>query len=123
MATQTEIEQVLKMLSGAFPEWKPPKPAETMAVYVRRLQDFPIELLQKAAERCMDSCLTFPKIVELRKACDAIHAVQALNTYEKQKEDEKKPPSPEMQEFLDAFGRNFREKHGITSRRKRVYND
>lgn len=117
MATQTEVEQVVRLLSAAFPDWKPAgKMSDTLAVYVRRLQEFPADLLRRAAERCMDSCLTFPKIVELRRACHDIGAQDANNTY---KEDRwvKTPPSPEMQEFLDAFRKNFKEKHGIPERR------
>lgn len=64
MATQDEILPVLEVLGRAFPNQALSKP--TGEVYVRMLEDIPVDLLWRAAERHMAEAQYFPRIAELR---------------------------------------------------------
>lgn len=64
MATQDEIIPVLEVLGRAFPNQALSKP--TGEIYVRMLEDIPIDLLWRAAERHMAEAKYFPRIAELR---------------------------------------------------------
>ncbi len=64
MATQDETIPVLEVLGRAFPNQALSKP--TVEVYLRMLEDIPIDLLWRAAERHMAESQYFPRIAELR---------------------------------------------------------
>lgn len=73
MAAKYEINALLKGLAASYPDWKPKDPGATMEQYEDSLQQFPLTLLEKAIRRCRDTCLFFPKIAEIRKACSEVN--------------------------------------------------
>jgi hypothetical protein len=64
MTDSREVVKVLKALTQAFPQQKVSR--DTLEIYLRMLEDIPIDLLWRAAERHMAEAQYFPRIAELR---------------------------------------------------------
>ena len=103
MSTFEEVSEIILKLSAVFPEWRPLDMQETLAGYYESLQKYPFPLLQKAAARCRETCEYFPRVAQLCKAADDIHSAYEKATYNAQKQEDKKPLSPEIRKHLDEF--------------------
>lgn len=103
MATFLEVAKIMTDLTAAFPDFDPPDRNATLKQYHESLKHYPMDLLEKAKERCRSTCYKFPMIADLRKAADEIHAAEANKTYQADKQQEKKSISPEMEKYLDDF--------------------
>jgi hypothetical protein len=101
MATANEMDEILRRLANSYPDWKPPSMAATFQEYKLSLAKFPAELLRRAVDRCKDSCLFFPKIMEIKRACAEIVATDSP-IYDK-KDFEKQVISPETSALIAAF--------------------
>ena len=64
IAGSQEVVKVLLALTQAFPHREVSR--DTLEIYVRMLEDIPIDLLWRAAERHMAEAQYFPRIAELR---------------------------------------------------------
>jgi hypothetical protein len=102
MATDTDIEEVLIDLSEAYPDWKPPSVIATFTQYKQALRNYSKGTLQRAARRCMDSCVFFPKIAELKKA---VYELPPEGTYQADNAKDLVfvPPPPEVKEAIEGL--------------------
>ena len=106
MAALYEIKQIIANLSACYPDWKPSNLEETVQQYEDALKNYPLALLERAADRCRDACLFFPKIAEIKKAIAEIRSADApTSQYSDDSWKDKKwePISPEIQKYLDDF--------------------
>jgi hypothetical protein len=105
MAATYEVKQIIVDLAAAFPDWKPSNMAGTLKQYEEALMGFPADMLRRAADRCRDSCIFFPKIAEIRKAIGEIQAVERPNIQGADESWKDKPwvLTPEMQKRWDDF--------------------
>jgi len=101
MATPLEVNQIMIGLSAAFTDWKPTNLKATTEAYEEALRVYPYDLLKRAADRCRDVCLFFPKIAEIRKAINEIKTADVPNTSAAYME--KVPLSQEMEKYLNDF--------------------
>ena len=128
-AAKYEVKQVVLDLMASFPDWKPQNLDNTIAQYEEALMNYPLAVLEKAAKRCRDSCMFFPKIAEIRKAINEIHSSDVPDT----SIDWTKVParSAKMEEFMAEFRRkmekkgkwNMRRPDSVVSREERIYPD
>lgn len=68
---------VLKQLFAAFPNSQ--VSAETVAVYMRLLQDIPLDALQVAVDQAIATCKFLPTVAELRDSLHGLRNVQRLS--------------------------------------------
>jgi hypothetical protein len=101
MATKEEIKEIIIELSAGYPDWKPPDINATLRVYQNALEDYPADLLRRAAKRCLDGCLFFPKIAEIKRAIGEITA--NADTMSGRENFQKAITSPKVQAYLDEF--------------------
>ena len=113
MATDTELDEILSDIAEAFPDWKPGSMSSTFAQYKEPLRKYTAETLRHAARRCMDSCVFFPKIAEIRKA---IAELPQPGNYQPESWDKLVfvPPPPEFTAAMDKL----LNKWGISKRPK-----
>jgi len=100
MATDSELDEILFDLAEAFPDWKPPSPQSTFNQYKASLKMYPAETLRHAARRCIDSCMFFPKIAEIKKA---INELPKAGTYKDPEKLHFVPPPPEFYEAMNGL--------------------
>lgn len=103
MATNAEIDEVLIPLMDAFPKWIPGSMSSTLDQYHKALGKYPKDLLQRAADRCLDSCLDFPKIAEIVKAIMAIRESERNITQPHVVTGPFVPPPPEFYEAMNGL--------------------
>ena len=108
-AAKYEVKQIVLDLMASFPDWKPQNLDNTIAQYEDAFAPYPLDVLEKAAKRCRDSCLFFPKIAEIRKAINEIHGADVPDT---SYVDWTKIParSAKMEEFMAEFRRKMEKK-------------
>lgn len=86
MATEAEVEIVLRMLVDAYPEWAreqgPEQLMRTFAMYTMLLVDMPNDVLRAAAVKHAACSKWFPKASELREACAAVGAPERTSALE-----------------------------------------
>ena len=116
MAARYEVKQVVLDLMASFPDWKPQNLDNTIAQYEDAFMSYPLAVLEKAAKRCRDSCLFFPKIAEIRKAINEIHAVEVPDTQEIDWRTIP-PMSEKMRQHMDAFRLHMEQKGKFSIRR------
>ena len=108
-AAKYEVKQVILDLMASFPDWKPQHLDNTIAQYEDALAPYPLAVLEKAAKRCRDTCLFFPKIAEIRKAINELSAANVPNT--EYVDWTKIPPrSEKMESFMAEFRRKMEQK-------------
>ena len=101
MATETEMDEVLTDLADAFPDWRPGNISLTFQQYKASLKMYSAELLRQAARRCIDSCMFFPKIAEIKKA---IAELPKEGTYNRSTAPLNfVPPPPEFYEAMNGL--------------------
>lgn len=64
MATKSEVIQLVKYLAAGYPGVR--LADEIDEVYFQKLGHLPMEILQKAADMCLDECKYFPTIADIR---------------------------------------------------------
>jgi len=108
-AAKYEVKQIVLDLMASFPDWKPQNLDNTIAQYEDAFAPYPLAVLEKAAKRCRNSCLFFPKIAEIRKAINEIHGADVPDT---SYVDWTKIParSAKMEEFMAEFRRKMEKK-------------
>ena len=108
-AAKYEVKQVILDLMASFPDWKPQNLDNTIAQYEDAFAPYPLDVLEKAAKRCRDSCMFFPKIAEIRKAINEIRGADVPNT-ESIDWRTIPPRTKEMEEFMAEFRRKMERK-------------
>jgi len=103
MANDSEMDEVLIDLAEAYPDWRPPSVQATFNQYKNSLRAYSKETLQHAARRCIDSCLFFPKIAEIRKAIYELRATESNPNLPDYKDMIFVPPPPEFHAAMDTL--------------------
>jgi hypothetical protein len=104
MAALYEIKQIITDLALAYPDWKPRDMAGTIKQYEESLKGFPVDLLQRATNRCRDSCVFFPKISEIRRAISEMTSSVSSSPGGVWPEAVRTGPiSPEIEKYLADF--------------------
>jgi hypothetical protein len=74
--SMASLIEVMEVLTAAFPEWGrdlgKAERQKTVALYVRRLQEYPVDIVREVALEMIDTAEFFPRIAKLRRAADVL---------------------------------------------------